>query len=126
MAFGNNNYATIWEVRKTRGKSMNVRISTSRKDRDTGAYETDFSDYVFFVGKAAQKVANCKEKDRIRLLETSVTSQWDKEAKKCDYTFTVWDFEQVDSKQTGNSKQSVVMPKDPAKKSDDGDDGLPF
>lgn len=127
MAFSNNNYATIWEIRTTKGKAMNVRLSTSRKDKNTGDYETDFSDYCFFVGKAAEKVKSCKAKDRVRLLETSVTSRWDKEQKKNFYTFTVWDIEMADGK-GGRSQSSVVPPKTsaPAQQSSGSDDDLPF
>ena len=114
MAFRDNAYATVWETKTTRGSSMNVRISTSYKDKKTEQYVNDFSEYVFFAGDAAKKAANLKAKDRIKLLQTSVTSQWDKEKKVNRYTFCVWDFEPA-TNGGGSEKQqgSVVPPKAP-------------
>ena len=109
MAFSNNSYATVWEIKPTRGASMSVRISTSRKDKKTDQYETDFSDYVFFSGEAARKAANLKEKDRVRLLQTSVSSQWDKDKKVNRYTFSVWDFEPAEQS-SGKGRPSPVVP----------------
>lgn len=116
MAFRDNSFATVWEVKPTRGSSMSGRISTSYKDKQTGGYVNDFSEYVFFSGEAAKKAANLKEKDRIKLLQTSVTSQWDKEKKVNRYAFFVWDFELAN--------QAPVAPKAPAQVDEDGD--LPF
>lgn len=127
MAFRDNAFATVWEVKPTRGSSMNVRISTSYKSKQTGNYETDFSDFCFFSGEAAKKVANCKPRDRIQLLQTSVTSQYDKNTKQSRYTFTVWDIDPNPSRGAGSgsapAQASVVPPKAPAK---DSDDELPF
>lgn len=124
MAFKNDAYATIWEVRPTKGPSMNVRMSTSYKNRTTGNYETDFSDYVFFSGEAAKKIAGAKEKDRVKLLQTSVTSQWDKEKKENRYRFVVWDIETGVGTHT-DSQSSVVPPKNPAPAMTETDE-LPF
>ena len=126
MAFRDNAYATIWEIKPTRGASMNVRLSTSYKNKKTEQYETDFSDYVFFSGDAAKKAAGLKEKDRIKLLQTSVTSQWDKDKKVNHYTFCVWDFElAANDRQGGSGRQqaSVVPPKAPVVSESDE---LPF
>lgn len=114
MAFRDNAYATVWETRQTKGESVLVRISTSYKDKKSDQYVNDFSDYVFFTRDAAKKAANLKPKDRIKLLQTSATSQYDKEKKTSRYTFTVWDFEPVAA--TGGSEKqqgSVVPPKAP-------------
>jgi hypothetical protein len=127
MAFRDNAYATIWEVKPTHGKSMNVRLSTSYKNKQTGNYETDFSDYVFFSGEAAQKIAGAKEKDRVKLLQTSVTSQWDKEKKTNRYTFVVWDVDTSVGAPGGGGEQrpqSVVPPKGPSPAAET--DELPF
>lgn len=122
MAFRNNDYATVWEIKPTKGSSMNVRISTSYKDKQTNQYTNDFSDYVFFCGEAAKKAANLKEKDRIKLLSTSVTSRWDKDKKTNRYFFNVWDFEPA--VQGGGNQQSSVVP--PKKTPANDDDELPF
>ena len=114
MAFRDNAFATVWEVRSTHGASMRVRISTSYKDKKSDQYVTDFSEFVFFAGDAAKKAASLKAKDRIKLLQTSVTSQYDKDKKTSHYSFTVWDFEPA-AANGGSGKQqgSVVPPKAP-------------
>ncbi len=123
MAFRDNAYATVWETRTTKGNSINVRLSTSYKNKQTDQYETDFSDYVFFSGEAAKKAAGLKEKDRIKLLQTSVTSKWDKEKKVNHYTFAVWDFEPAENSKT-DKKAAPAAPKAPP--TADDDDDMPF
>lgn len=125
MAFRDNAFATVWEVKPTRGSSMKVRISTSYKDKKTGEYINDFGDYAFFSGDAAKKAAKLKEKDRVKLLQTSVTSQYDKEKKINRYTFCVWDFEMADSKGGSGTKSSAAAPKAAPAVEEDTDE-LPF
>lgn len=63
-----------------------VRLSISRKNRQTGEYEQDFSGFVSFVGTAAAKNAAClKEGDRIRLGDVDVTTNYNAE-KRVTYT----------------------------------------
>ena len=128
MAFRDNVFATIWEIKPTRGASVNVRLSTSYKSKQTGNYETDFSDYVFFSGEAAKKAANLKPKDRVKLLQTSVTSQYNKDTKQSRYTFVVWDIDTNVQQGGGNAQQSVVPPKAPTAAPSPANDGdeLPF
>ena len=123
MAFRDNAFATVWETRQTKGSSVSVRLSTSYKNKKNDQYETDFSDYVFFSGDAAKKAANLKEKDRIKLLQTSVTSRWDKDKKVNFYTFSVWDFEPMENGKS-DKKSAPAAPK-AAPIADDNDD-VPF
>lgn len=75
-----------------------VRISTSRKNKMTDQYETDFSGFVDFIGKdAAPKALQLKERDRIKLGDVAVTNRYDKE-KGVTYTnFACFSFEPADS-----------------------------
>lgn len=123
MAFRDNAYATVWEVKTTRGSSMNVRISTSVKDKKSGDYISDFGSYVFFAGDAAKKATNLKEKDRVQLLQTSVTSKYDKNTKQTSYTFYVWDFKPAEGGKNNKQSASVIPPKAPAIEENDD---LPF
>ena len=127
MSFRNNAYATVWEVKPTNGPSWRARISTSYKDKNTGEYISDFGEYVFLSGQAAQKANTLKEKDRIRLLDTSATSKYDKEKKVCSYSFTVWDFESIGRDGgTGNRQTSSAQPKAQPAAAPASDDELPF
>ena len=69
MGFRNDAYATVWEVTSKTPNVTQLRISTSHKNKETGAYETDFSGFVACVGsKVAAEALHLHEKDRIKLI----------------------------------------------------------
>lgn len=125
MAFRDNTFATVWEIKNTNGASVSVRLSTSYKDKKTGEYISDFSEYVFFSGDAARKAASLKQKDRIKLLQTSVTSRWDKEKKVNHHFFSVWDFEMADGRGGSGARPAAAAPKAVPAVEEDSDE-LPF
>ena len=51
MGFRDGAYATVWEI-TDEGKYASVRLSISRKDKQSGEYKTDFNSIVRFVGDA--------------------------------------------------------------------------
>ena len=73
---------------------MKLRISISRKNKQSGEYEQDFSGFVNAIGTAAAKKAAClKEGDTIKLGDVDVTNKYDKE-KNITYTnFAVFSFD---------------------------------
>jgi hypothetical protein len=108
MGFRNGAYATIWEVKAGKGNYSDVRLSISKKNKQTDQYETDFSGFVRFIGTAHQNAGSLKEKDRIKIGDCEVTNSYDKE-KKVTYTnFAVFSFEDVN----GNNNSSSSKPKD--------------
>ena len=123
MAFKNGAYATVWETRATKGPSRFVRISTSYKSKTDGKYVDDFSGWVFFSGAAAGRAEQLKEKDRIKLLECSVNSQYNREKKETSYSFYVWDFEQAEQGGKGTRQSAAEPPKAPVAADEDE---LPF
>lgn len=94
MGFRTGTYAKIWETREKSGTCTEARISISRKNKQTGEYEQDFSGWVRFVGTAtAASALKLKEGDSIKLGDVDVSNRYDKE-KKVTYTnFTVFSFE---------------------------------
>lgn len=94
MGFRTGAYAKVWEVKPFSDTSVKLRLSVSRKNKQTGEYEQDFSGYVNAVGTAAAKKAAClKEGDRIKLGDVDVTTKYDGE-KKVTYTnFKLFSFE---------------------------------
>lgn len=94
MGFRTGSYATIWSVESASDTRTKARISISRKNKQTGEYDTDFSGFVDFIGTAAAKKAlMLKEKDRIRLGDVDVTNNYNKE-KGITYTnFKIFSFE---------------------------------
>ena len=128
MGFRKDSYATIWTSEPVSDTMTKCRISISRKNKQTGEYETDFSGFVSFVGSlAAKKAAGLKEKDRIRLGDVDVTNRYDKE-KGVTYTnFKVFSFETDDQQQSAPPSpttpgKATFNPEDGVYSSDD----LPF
>lgn len=126
MGFRNGSFATVWSVEPGRGNFSNVRLTISRKNRETDQYEDEFSGYCMFIGEARVKAEHLKERDRIKLGDVDVTRRYDKEKNKEYYTFKVFSFDAADA--AGNSRQAAQARPDPADgyAAADPGDGLPF
>lgn len=128
MGFRKEAFATIWSVESTSDTLTKARISISRKNKQTGEYDTDFSGFVSFVGTAAaKKAAVLKEKDRIRLGDVDVTNKYDKERNTTFTNFKIFSFEMADALQNRQS-QTVTEPQPNVDSGeiDDSDSRLPF
>lgn len=101
MGFRTGAYAKVWEVTPMSDTSTKVRMSVSRKNKQSGEYEQDFSGFVLAIGTAAaHKAASLKEGDRIKLGDVDVSTKYDRE-KKVTYTnFKMFSF---DVENGGNS-----------------------
>lgn len=109
MSFRQNSYCVVWEIKQGTGNFTDVRLSSSKKNKQTGEYETDFSGFVRFIGGAHQKAASLKEKDRIKLGDCEVTNRYDKEKKTTYTNFAVFDFEMANSgQQTPQQTQTSI------------------
>ena len=105
MGFRSNYFATVWSV-ENMGKFTKVRLSTSRKNRDTGEYEQDFSGFCSFVTNAHAKASKLRERDRIQLGDVDVTTVYDKERGREFVNYTVFDFEfEADVKSSGSDSR---------------------
>jgi hypothetical protein len=105
-----------------------VQLSTSRKNKKTNKYETDFSGYVAFVGDAYESAKTLKAKDRIKITSCDVSTSYNKE-KKVQYTnFTVFSFEKQDGSASESTKSAPTQTKKTAfSDEDDVDDSdVPF
>lgn len=127
MGFRKESYATIWTVEPISDTLTKARISISRKNKQTGAYDTDFSGFVRFVGTAsAEKAACLKKKDRIRLGDVDVTTRYDKD-KNVTYTnFKVFSFEIQDKLNSNNQQADTPAPKVLVDEGEVDDSRLPF
>lgn len=127
MGFRKEAFATIWSVESTSDTLTKARISISRKNKQTGEYDTDFSGFVSFVGTAAaKKAAGLKEKDRIRLGDVDVTNKYDKE-KNVTYTnYKIFSFETQNEIDGGSRNTESPEPKKPVDDGEVDDDRLPF
>ena len=128
MGFRREAFATIWSVESTSDTLTKARISISRKNKQNGEYDTDFSGFVSFVGTAAaKKAAVLKEKDRIRLGDVDVTNKYDKERNTTFTNFKIFSFEMADASQNQQS-QTATEPQTNVDSGeiDDSDSRLPF
>lgn len=125
MGFRTGAFAKIWKVEPFSDTSVKLRISVSRKNKQTGEYERDFSGFATAIGTAAAKKAAClKEGDRIKLGDVDVTTKYDK-AKDVTYTnYKIFSFE-VDNGDTP-AKPATTEPQPTVDSGEIDDARLPF
>lgn len=127
MGFRKDAYCTVWSVDPVSDVQTKARISISRKNKQTGEYEEDFSGFVSFFGTAtAKKAATLKERDRIKLGDVDVHSKYDKAKNITYYNFNVYSFEVQNS--AGGGRSGGAQPSSPQPTVDEGEmeDRLPF
>lgn len=126
MGFRTGSFAKVWEVTPISDTNTKIRISISRKNKNSGEYEQDFSGFVSCVGTAAAKKAAClTEGSRIKLGDVDVTTRYDKE-KKVEYVnYKMFSFDLDD----GSSSSGGSAHTEPQSSVDSGeldDSNLPF
>lgn len=100
MGFRSGAWATCWSVEPVSDTVTRVRLSTSRKDKQTGDYNQDFSGFVSFLGTAAAKKASMlKERDRIKLGDVDVTTKYDADKKREYINYQCYSFETQNNQQ---------------------------
>ena len=126
MGFRTGAYAKVWKVEPFSDTSVKLRISISRKNKQTGEYEQDFSGFVNAIGTAAaKKAAVLKEGDTIKLGDVDVTTKYDK-AKEVTYTnYKIFSFE-VDGGNAPAPKPANTEPQPTVDSGEVDDARLPF
>lgn len=111
MGFRTGAYAKVWEVTPMSDTSTKVRMSVSRKNKQTDEWEQDFSGFVLCVGTAAaRKAAKLKEGDRIKIGDCDVSTRYDAQ-KKVTYTnFKLFSFEDADGNSGTESDKTDPQP----------------
>lgn len=105
MGFRNGAFCKCWSVEPGKGNFTKVRMSVSRKNRDTGVYEQDFSGFVMMIGQAHAKAQKLKEGDRIKLGDVDVTTTYDKERSREYVNYKCFDFEMADDTPAPSQQQ---------------------
>ena len=125
MGFRTGAFAKVWEVKPFSDTSVKLRLSVSRKNKQTGEYEQDFSGFVNAVGTAAaKKAASLKEGDRIKIGDVDVTTKYDAEKKTTYTNFKMFSVELDDG---GSAPKSNNTEPQPSVDSGEVDDSrLPF
>lgn len=127
MGFRSGAYCTVWEVNPISDVNTKARISISRKSRQTGEYETDFSGFVYFIGTAAAKKAAClKEKDRIKLGDVDLSNKYDSEKKVTYYNPKIFSFETQEEYEGTVQQSEEPSPKKPVDDGEVDEERLPF
>lgn len=102
MGFRKGAWATVWDVNPKTDLITSCRIAISRKNKQTGEYEQEFSGFVSFIGTGtAQKAASLKVKDRIKLDEVDVKTHYDAAKKTTYYNFNVYSFDTPEGNGSG-------------------------
>ena len=125
MGFRVGAYAKVWSVERFE-KYTKVNLSVSRKSRDTGEYETDFSGFVNLIGIAHTNAENLEANDRIKILDCDVTTRYDKKRneKFTNYTMYNWEPAGTTSGESPKDTSKPVTKAAPVEETDD--DELPF
>lgn len=125
MGFRTGAYAKVWEVTPMSDTSTKVRLSVSRKNKQTGEYEQDFSGFVLCIGTAAARNAvKLDSGARIKIGDCDVTTKYDAQ-KKITYTnFKMFSFEDADG--NNNSEPDKTDPQPPVDEGEVDENRLPF
>jgi len=125
MGFRTGSYAKVWRF-EDKGNYSVVEISTSKKNKTTDQYETDFaSKFVRFIGQAHVDIQALQEGVKIKLGDVEVTNSYNKETKQGYTNFLVFSFEQAEYQDNAPSQQ-VSGNDDFMKIADTLEDSLPF
>lgn len=108
--FGAGSYAKIWEIRAINPKYSDIRISTSKKDKETGEYSQDFGGYVRMVGKAHEQMNYLHEGDKFKIVRCGVENRYDKEKKVTYNNFIIFDAEVEDAPASPDSSADEENP----------------
>ena len=139
MAFSNGSYGKIWSF-EDKGKYGTVNLSTSKKNKDTDQYETDFQHkFVTVAGEAYNFLkSNGVTKDglRVKIVSCAVTNKYDPDKKVTYWNPVVFALEDANGGSSPATKSGNKKAAAPAKKTankndhavleDDEDSPLPF
>ena len=121
MIFHDGPFVTVWEIKSKNDNYVRVRISSSRKDKETNEYFTDFSGFVSLIGAALKKfprIESAIEEDgrcRIKINTFSISNRYDREEGKEYNNYGILDFSFQDEDEDENAE--AERPKKAAKKS---------
>lgn len=95
--FAAGSYAKIWEIKRKEEKYTDIRISTSKKDKETGKYSQDFGGFVRMVGQAHEAMDHLETEDSFKIIRCGVENRYDKENKTTYTNFVIFEVETDDS-----------------------------
>ena len=109
MGFRTGAYAKVWKT-EDKGNYSVVELSTSKKNKQTGKYETDFNGkFVRFIGQAHTDIKKYGDGIKIKLGDVEVTNSYNKETKISYTNFLVFSFEAEENTQTAPVENDGYM-----------------
>jgi len=106
MGFRTGSFAKVWRF-EDKGNYAVVEISTSKKNKQTDQYETDFaSKFVRFIGQAHTDIIAMADGVKIKLGDVEVTNSYNKETKVAYTNFLVFSFELAERQDNAPSQQA--------------------
>lgn len=126
MGFTSGAYAKVWKIDPVSDRMTKLQISISRKDKQTGEYETRFKGFAAVCGSApAAKARKLSEGDVIKLDRVDVENHWDKEKQKEFTNFFIYSFDPANFNNTPEKPHKSVD-EGPESSGDEDDKRLPF
>lgn len=104
MGFKNNSYAKVWDVKTKSEKYTDVKISISKKNKQTSQYETDFSSIVRLIGEAHKKASELAQGSKIKILTCDTTNNYDKKKNTTYWRCIIYDFEFTEDSPKANNQ----------------------
>lgn len=106
MGFRTGAFAKVWKF-ENKGNYSVVELSTSKKNKTTEQYETDFSSkFVRFIGQAHADIQLLQDGVKIKLGDVEVTNSYNKETKQGYTNFLVFSFELSEFQDTKQNQQA--------------------
>lgn len=129
MAFQVGSYAKIWEF-TDKGTYGVVNLSSSKKNKDTNAYDTDFQyKFVSVVGNAYQFMKGVtipKNGLTVKITNCSVTNKYDANKNTTYWNCAVFGLEDPNSSSGGSSNNASQKKQTKVNNEPTPDEDLPF
>lgn len=112
MGFRTGAYAKVWAVAKDQSGHVTAEMSTSKKNKDTGKYENDWSNkYVRLFGEAAKASEKLERGATVRIGDCDVTNYFSKEKNTLYTNYTIFTFmeDTNDQKRSAKDSKSAYM-----------------
>ncbi len=104
MGFGPGKYAHIWKL-ENKGNYHVAEMSTSKKNKETEQYETDWTNkFVRLVGTAHQQVEKLDITKNVKIGACEVTNKYVKEKDTTYTNYVIFGFEEDENRQKNDSK----------------------
>ncbi len=104
MGFRSGAFVKIWEITPISDTMTKLNVSISKKNKQSGEYEKDFSGFPVCIGTAAAgKASKLQKGDTIILGDVDVTTRTRPDGKGVYTDFKIFSFELADNDKRGGS-----------------------